>query len=216
MAALVAGVIAVMSPWALADGTIPWGGNGSDNLPCTDGGHWVLAPSFGVESATLFVNGQSYTMVQAGNGHGSWSADSVGPLTDPVDAYVEFTGDGNTRNHLQLSHCTEGEPSPSPSESPSPSPSESPSPSPSESPSPSPSESPSPSVSPTVAPNVHHNCRGNGADRPRCNPSETVTPPSGVAFTGPSSDVVTYGLMAIAFLLIGTGLVWRGYRLNRS
>lgn len=131
LAALAAMAWTVLPGAALADGTIPWEGNGSDNLPCEFGGHWVLAPSFGIESATLTVNGTEYTMVQHGNG--SWSADSLGAIDAEVEAFVTFTGDGDEQNHLQLSHCTEGSPSPSPSESPSPSPSESPSESPSSS-----------------------------------------------------------------------------------
>src|SRR5439155_15393352 len=128
---------------AHADGVIPWTGNGSDNLPWSDGGHWVLAPEFGIDSATLTVNGVDYVMTQ--NGNGSWSADSVGPIDDASTAYVTYTGAGDERDHLQLSHCEESSPSPSPSPSPSESPSPSQSPSPSGSTStPPPSSSTSP------------------------------------------------------------------------
>ncbi len=88
-----------------ADGIIDWDGNGSDALPCQYGGHWVLAPSEGITGATLHVNGD-YTMIQHGNG--SWSADSVGSLDAGLSASVSFTGEGSEKNHLQLSHCTEG------------------------------------------------------------------------------------------------------------
>ena len=92
-----------------ADGTIQWEGNGAENLPC-EGGHWVVAPSFGITGATLNVNGQSYTMAQSGQG--SWSADSVGYIDTSVQASVSFTGDGDERNHLQLSNCIGQPPTP--------------------------------------------------------------------------------------------------------
>lgn len=93
-----------------ADGSIPWEGNGGDNLPCTSGGHWVLAPADGITGATLHVNGSDYGMSQ--NGNGSWSADSVGALDSGLSASVSFTGDGSDKNHLQLSHCVNQEPQP--------------------------------------------------------------------------------------------------------
>jgi len=91
-----------------ADGSLPWGGNGSDNLPCANGAHWVLAPAFNVDSATLVVDGVEYTMTQ--NGQGSWAADAAGAVTADSDVSVNFTGDGDLRNHLQLSHCLAGTP----------------------------------------------------------------------------------------------------------
>ena len=91
---------------AQADGIINWAGNGSENLPCEYGGHWVLAPSEGITGAILHVNGSDYTMIQHGNG--SWSADSSGPLDSDLTASVSYTGEGDSRNHLQLSHCAEG------------------------------------------------------------------------------------------------------------
>ena len=130
--ALALGVVMLTATASQAsDNVIPWQGNGSENLPCSSGGHWVLAPAFGVDSAVLTVDGTDYVMTQ--NGNGSWSADSVGAIDANVDAYVTFTGDGDERNHLQLSHCTDSSPSPSESPSPSDSPSETPSESPSES-----------------------------------------------------------------------------------
>jgi len=89
-----------------ADGIIDWDGNGSDALPCQYGGHWVLAPSEGITGAILHVNGSDYTMIQHGNG--SWSADSVGSLDSGLSASASFIGEGSEKNHLQLSHCTEG------------------------------------------------------------------------------------------------------------
>ena len=44
--------IGIASP-AWANGTITWTGNGSDNLPCPNGGHWVLAPSAGITGRDL-------------------------------------------------------------------------------------------------------------------------------------------------------------------
>jgi uncharacterized repeat protein (TIGR01451 family) len=43
-------------------------------------------------------------------------------------------------------------------------------------------------------------------------PPPTRTPPGGIAFTGPSDRVLGMGLLAVALLLIGTGLLRAGYR----
>lgn len=113
---------------ARADGTISWEGQGAENTPCPGGAHWVLAPAFGIESATLVVDDLgSFTMTQ--NGNGSWSADSPGEIDANTGVGVNYTGPGDDRDHLQLSHCLDVSPSPSPSPSPSGSPSPSPSPS---------------------------------------------------------------------------------------
>lgn len=95
--------LAIYVSSAQADGTVGWSGNGSNNLPCSGGAHWVLSPAAGITGATLIVNGQSYGMSQSGNG-GSWSADS-GPLGSQVSASVSYTGPGDPSDHLQLSHC---------------------------------------------------------------------------------------------------------------
>ena len=101
---------------AKADGIITWVGNGSENLPCEYGGHWVLAPSFNITSAILTVDGVNYPMIQHGNG--SWSADSEGSLSSDLSAWVEFVGEGDEKNHLQLSHCIEGGPTNTPTDDP--------------------------------------------------------------------------------------------------
>jgi Prealbumin-like fold domain len=90
-------------------GTIPWEGQGSDQLPCDGGAHWVLAPADGIESATLHVGDSTYVMTQ--NGQGSWAADSDGAVpSDQSEVWVEFTSSGDTsKDHLQLSHCLTGE-----------------------------------------------------------------------------------------------------------
>lgn len=204
MVVVIVGLVLTAGPVRATTSVIPWGGNGSENLPCSEGGHWVLAPSFGIDSATLHVDGNAYTMTE--NGNGSWSADSVGPIDANVDAYVTYTGDGDERDHLQLSHCTDSSPSPSPSGSPSPSPS------PSESPSPSPSGSSSTppgghsstsTVPPTLGSSSH--C---GATCP------TPTP---TAFTGLSRGASWAIFGALIFAALGIGALWiaraRGERL---
>ena len=156
-AVLVIGVMLVMSPAARADGSIGWGGQGAENVPCTSGAHWVLAPAFGIESATLIVDGVSYAMAQSGEG--SWSADS-GPVTDLSTASVSYTGDGDERDHLQLSHCTETETTPPPTSPPptSPPPTDPPTTPPTTTPTtppttpPTPTETPAPPWSPTWTP----------------------------------------------------------------
>lgn len=89
-------------------GSIQWGGNGSDLLPCDGGAHWVLSPADGIDSATLHVGNATYVMTQ--NGQGSWAADSAGAVpSDQSQVWVEFTGPGDNKDHLQLSHCLTGE-----------------------------------------------------------------------------------------------------------
>jgi len=95
-----------------ASTTITWNGQGSDNLPCSSGGHWVLTssgPNTTISSAELFVNGADQGAMSQ-NGGGSWSADSSGALsssgtTASVD--VSYTGDA-PRGQLVLSSCTAG------------------------------------------------------------------------------------------------------------
>ncbi len=63
--ALTAMTVAGTASIALAATTLPWTGQGGENLPCDGGGHWVLTGK-GVTSATMEVNGVTYTMVQNG------------------------------------------------------------------------------------------------------------------------------------------------------
>jgi len=107
------GVI-LLSSVAKADGVIYWDGNGGGNLPCQYGGYWVLSPAPDVTNATLTVNGFDYPMWKTGN---NWKGESVGYLDDKLTAYVTYTGE--TDAHLQLSHCTEGTPTPTDTEVPS-------------------------------------------------------------------------------------------------
>jgi uncharacterized repeat protein (TIGR01451 family) len=44
----------------------------------------------------------------------------------------------------------------------------------------------------------------------------TKTPPGGTAFTGPDDGTTTKGFLALMLLLLGTGLVWTGYRRRAS
>lgn len=178
-------VLATATAAQASDNIIPWQGQGSENLPCSTGGHWVLAPAFGIDSAILTVNGTDYVMTQ--NGNGSWSADSSGAIDANVDAYVTFTGAGDERDHLQLSHCTDTSPSPSPSESPSETPSESPSETPSESP------SESTSLIPPTSGSTPPNRQG-----PR---SGTTVPPTALTGGLPRAPLVVGGI------LLGLGTV---------
>jgi hypothetical protein len=101
MAALIA--VALMAGPAYGQTTITWTGQGSENLPCPGGAHWVLTGK-GITSATLTVNGVTYPMTQSGQG--SWSADSTTPLDDDPPPTASATYTGNPRNpQLVLSHC---------------------------------------------------------------------------------------------------------------
>jgi hypothetical protein len=112
------GVLLLMMPFAAnlgtasASGSVTWTGNGSENLPCSDGGHWVLSPAQGITSATLTVDGTTYTMVKNGL-FGSWAADSSGAITSSSTASATYAGN-NTTAFLKLSSCVQGPPPPPP------------------------------------------------------------------------------------------------------
>jgi hypothetical protein len=112
--AFVLAVLAVLlglTSVASADGSVNWEGHGSENLPCEYGGHWVLTGANNATSATLVVNGASYTMHQSGNG--SWSANSSGPLDAGLTASASWSGSASDPS-LQLSHCVGGSPTNTP------------------------------------------------------------------------------------------------------
>jgi hypothetical protein len=101
---------------ALADGVVPWTGQGADSVgPCEPGEdpiiHWVFTTGGNdtVTSAVLTVNGNTYPMSQSGQG--SWSADVPG--TDPATttAFVSYTGNlGAGSANLVMSHGCFGGP----------------------------------------------------------------------------------------------------------
>jgi hypothetical protein len=85
---------------ASATTTITWRGQGSENLPCQYGGHWVLTGK-GITGA--WVNGVA-PMYQ--NGGGSWAYDSVGPIDSSMigQVYAVYNGTANNPQFV-LSHC---------------------------------------------------------------------------------------------------------------
>ena len=190
----------LLAPAALASGEFTWTAGvdqGSDNLPCPGGAHWVLTGTQNVTSATLTFKGQTYQMVQ--NGDGSFSVDTTGSVVAGDTVKVEFEGSGYPA--LRLSHCLSTSPSPSPSESESPSPS----PSDSESPSVTPSESESPSVSPTStskSPTPSETVLGSSHTRGPRGSSRV----GGTAFTG--SDATPFALGAGVLGLLGLSLLY--------
>ena len=103
--ALTAMTVAGTSSIALAATTIQWTGQGGENLPCDGGGHWVLTGK-GVTSATMEVNGVTYTMVQ--NGNGSFAADSNGTLGAGTTASATYEGSPKNPQFV-LSHCVAGD-----------------------------------------------------------------------------------------------------------
>src|SRR4026207_59182 len=67
---------------AHASTSVSWTGGqdqGSENLPCSDGGHWILSPAQGITGATLPFEGHSYVMEQSGGG--SYSVDTDGSIS---------------------------------------------------------------------------------------------------------------------------------------
>jgi hypothetical protein len=89
---------------ASASTTITWTGQGSESLPCADGGHWVLTGK-GITSATISFGQPMYQ-----NGGGSWAFDSVGPISASMIGTVSATYDGTPKNpQFVLSHCNAGD-----------------------------------------------------------------------------------------------------------
>ncbi|KKT32506.1 MAG: seg [Microgenomates group bacterium GW2011_GWC1_46_16] len=189
---------------ALADGVIPWEGQGGQNLPCEFGGHWVLAPALNIDSAILTVNGDNYTMSPSGGG--SWSADSVGPLDAGLTAYVSYTGEGSDQNHLQLSHCTEGtEPTPT-NTPPEPTPTSTntpPGPTPTSTNTPMPTSTNTPGPSPTATDTPVPT----STNTPGPSPTATATPPekntAGGTVSGRPNMTLLFGLLGVTLILLG-------------
>jgi hypothetical protein len=209
--AMLVGLVFLLTPAfaAHADGSIPWTGLGSDNLPCDEGGYWVLSPAFGVNSATLTVDGQDYVMAQ--HGKGSWSAESSGAVTATTTASVQYTGPGDPRDHLQLSHCTSSGGSTGPTGSTG---STGPTGS-TGSTGPTGSTGTTGTTGPTGdtgevgGKTVHHKrCEGNGKDRPRCqeNVLGQTTRSTGLAFTGTDS-AVRFGALSLLSFALGITLL---------
>ena len=100
-------VVALVGSASAATRTIAWTGQGGDNLPCAEGGHWVLTGR-GITSATIsFANQPMYQ-----NGNGSWAFDSVGPITADMigQVFATFNRTATTGNpQFVLSHCNAGD-----------------------------------------------------------------------------------------------------------
>jgi hypothetical protein len=98
---------AIAATPAFAGGTVTWTGNGSANLPCSGGEHWILSGNATVTGATLMFNGQvvgSFTQ----SGDGSWSVDTdLGVTADDIN-HVTAVWTGTGSPHLVLSHCASG------------------------------------------------------------------------------------------------------------
>jgi hypothetical protein len=104
-------VVALGLVWAgtALAGSTTWEGHGSENLPCEDGGHWILSPGADVGTATLTVDGVSSTMEQSGpaGGSGAYHGFSSGPIDETTEASATWTGT-STEAFLKLSNCLEG------------------------------------------------------------------------------------------------------------
>jgi hypothetical protein len=102
-------VVALVGSASAATRTLTWTGQGGDNLPCADGGHWVLTGK-GITNATINFGGSDLPMYQ--NGEGSWAFDSVGPISASMIGSVSSTFErtlttGNPQ--FVLSHCSDGD-----------------------------------------------------------------------------------------------------------
>jgi len=123
-------VLILATPLMAYAESVSWTGGsglGSDVLPCSDGGHWLLSNAQSVKSATLVVAGGTFDMQP--DGKDDFVADSSGPIL--IGDLAVVTYDGGGQPSLALTGCVaSSSPSPDPSPDPSPSPSDSPSPTP--------------------------------------------------------------------------------------
>lgn len=194
---LTALLLALAGP-ASATTVLPWTGQGSENLPCETGGHWVLT-GHGITSASMVVDGTEYVMAQSGNG--SFSADSTGEITDSTVAAAAY--EGSARNpQFVMSHCADGPTPPPPTTPPPTSP---------------PPTSPPPcdngeddnscaTWTPTWTPTPPIPCQG-ACDAPS---GLSTVHPQGTAFTG--SNVVPATVAGLGLVAIGLACLWYARR----
>ena len=174
---------------AHASTTVSWTGGedqGSENLPCSDGGHWILSPAQGITSATLTFDGHSYVMEQSGDG--SYSVDTTGSISVGDTATATYEGSNDTA-FLKLSHCTSGG-TPSPTDTGTPTDTESPT---------------SSSSTPTTSVEAE-----SGTRTPK-HPGGGTGGTGGTAFTG--SDSTPYTVAAIGLLGLGLAGLYIARRL---
>jgi len=182
---------------AHASTTVSWTGGedqGSDNLPCSDGGHWILSPAQGITSATLTFEGHTYVMEQSGDG--SYSVDTTGSISVGDTATATYEGNNDTA-FLKLSHCTSGG-TPSPTDTGTPSPTDTGTPTDTESPT-------SSSSTPTTSVEAE-----SGTRTPK-HPGGGTGGTGGTAFTG--SDSTPYTVAAIGLLGLGLAGLYIARRL---
>ena len=188
----------------------PWGGNGSNNLPCSGTTHWIFSGwgnDFGevVGLPTLTVNGQQFAMQLQGNGN-VFEAFVPGPLAAGATASAAWTwneaGDQPTPV-LTISGCEQGTttttttvPTTTTTAGGGGTTSVAPT-----------STTTSP---PSIAPTTVHQTKSE---------TESVAPttvrPGGTAFTG-VEDVVPLGVLALTLMTGGSGLLWAGSRRRRN
>ena len=174
---------------AHASTTVSWTGGqdqGSENLPCSDGGHWILSPAQGITSATLTFDGHSYVMEQSGDG--SYSVDTTGSISVGDTATATYEGNNDTA-FLKLSHCTSGG-TPSPTDTGTPTDTESPT---------------SSSSTPTTSVEAE-----SGTRTPK-HPGGGTGGTGGTAFTG--SDSTPYTVAALGLLGLGLAGLYIARRL---
>jgi hypothetical protein len=232
-----AGLIAVtaatllMMAWAIfptaafaSTESTPWGGNGSQFLPCNNGTlHWIFTGwgnDFGeVSNPVLHVNGQTYPMSQQGNGN-VFEAFVPGPLPPPQNPNEFFatwtwneTGD-KPSPVLTISGCaattttttttvpTTTTTVPTTTTT-----------TPGGGGGGGTTTAPTTPVTtpPTVAPTTIHNTSTTAA----AEVLPTTVRPGKLAFTG-IEDVVPIGALALTLMTTGSGLLWAGSRRRRN
>jgi hypothetical protein len=88
--------------------TTTWNGvRGADNLPCEAGSLLWIFTGHDATSATLHLDGASYTGNQRGTGAYQFTTPGSG-VTSNSSAYVVYTGPVQSRAVVTISHCDGG------------------------------------------------------------------------------------------------------------
>jgi hypothetical protein len=218
-----AGLIAVsaatllMMAWAIfptpafANGTHVWGVDdnkqGSNLLPCENGGHWNFQYTGTVSSATLHVGSEDVAMSPQG---GHFTADTTGPVTSGTSVSVTWVGSGEG-TLLALSHCLEGSTTTTTTTQTHTTTTTTP---PETTTTTTPVTTTTTTQSPTVSPtSITSTTTRTTTTTPVVAP--TTVRPSGTAFTG-FDNVVPLGAIALLLMTGGSALLWAGARRNRE
>lgn len=187
-------LITLMAAFAIATAgaSVTLAKQGDENLPCANGGLFILHDNTQENIDILIGRGLTFDKTVGENTHLIYG----GAIDQSVfDAIMEgFEQVRGQQPPLVLSHCLEAEATPTPEVTPSPS---------DENPSPSPTTTPSPSVVPSTSPTPDASDVPSNA--PSRTPKHASLPPTDMATTLLPSISLSNG--GVAFILLGAFLI---------